>query len=67
VHATFSTTWYPFCILVQFTLSMSLPHLVVHGSLVVCSRRENKFCSAQLPVHQRMNANGVLLPNDLFS
>jgi hypothetical protein len=25
------------------------------------------LCLTQLPVHQRMNANGVLLPNDLFS
>jgi hypothetical protein len=24
-------------------------------------------CSTQLLVHQRMNANGALLPNDLFS
>jgi hypothetical protein len=32
-------------------------------------RKENRrlLCSTQLFVHQRMNANGSLLPNDLFS
>ncbi len=29
--------------------------------------KEVLLCSTQLPVHQRMNANGVSLPNELFS
>jgi hypothetical protein len=29
--------------------------------------RTAKLCSTQLLVHQRMNADGFLLPNDLFS
>jgi hypothetical protein len=28
---------------------------------------QKELCWTQLPVHQRMNANGSLLPNDLFS
>jgi hypothetical protein len=31
-----------------------------------CTITQSYLCSTQLPVHQRMNANSVLLPNDLF-
>jgi hypothetical protein len=47
-------------IILTLSLSMRMLSLAVRVA-------EDFLCSTQLPVHQRMNANGFLLPNDLFS
>jgi uncharacterized protein YutD len=62
IHCSLGTV-----ILAYITLHRIIYTSVKYTSVILPTARQIYVCSTQLPVYQRMNANGVLLPNDLFS